>query len=176
VTGPPTDDPRPAGALDERDVVVLRELAKDPQRSARELTDILAEEHDIDVSHVTVSESIRTMREDGVFREAILPNEAYFRFAFFEFKLDPGGFEEGWRDAMAYVRDDEHTLFYFLADGEYQWKLMMFPDGETHSRWIHEFYKAHGDVVRNLRNSVVHNVLKFATDPAVFEELLADEE
>jgi len=172
LTEPPMDDARPSHELTERDTVILRELAKDPQRSARELCDILEAEHGIDVSHVTVSESIRTMREAGVFREAILPNEEYYSFAFLEFKFDPGNFEEGWRAAMEHIRNDEHTLFYFLSDGEYQWKaVMMFPDGETHSRWIHEFYKDHGDVIQSLRNSVIHNVLKFHTDPGTFEEL-----
>jgi DNA-binding Lrp family transcriptional regulator len=169
------DDTRPDRALSERDIVILRVLSKDPQRSARELRDILDEEHDIDVSHVTVSESIRTMREDGVFREAILPNEEYYSFAFLEFKFDPGNFSEGWRDAMQHIRQDEHTLFYFLSDGEYQWKsVMMFPDGETHSRWIHEFYKDHGDVVQSVRNSVIHNVLKFDTAPEIYEQLPDD--
>ncbi|WP_225334588.1 Lrp/AsnC family transcriptional regulator [Halomicrobium urmianum] len=156
----------------ERDVIILRELSEDPQLSSRELADILEREHDISVSHVTVSESIRKMRQEGVFREAIVPNEAYFNFALFEFKFNPEQFEEGWRDAMETIRDDRHTLFYFLSDGEYQWKsVMMFPTREAESRWIHDFYKNHGDVIQNVRNSVVHNVLKFHTDPEIFTEL-----
>jgi DNA-binding Lrp family transcriptional regulator len=172
---PQDDDTPPDRVLTERDTAILRELSKDPQRSARELRDILEEDHGIDVSHVTVSESIRTMREDGVFREAILPNEEYYSFAFLEFKFDPTHFEQGWRDAMEHIRDDEHTLFYFLSDGEYQWKaVMMFPDAETHSRWIHEFYKDHGDVIQELRNSVIHNVLEFRSAPQVFDHLSED--
>jgi enoyl-CoA hydratase/carnithine racemase len=54
-----------------RDVYVLRELSRDPQLSSRDLARILEEKYDIDVSHVTVSESIRGMREHGVFREAV---------------------------------------------------------------------------------------------------------
>jgi hypothetical protein len=61
---------------------------------------------------------------------------------------------------------------YFLSDGEYQWKsVMMFPDRQTESKWIHDFYKEHGHVVHNIRNSVVHNVLKFRTDPEILETL-----
>ena len=37
--------------------------------------------------------------------------------------------------------------------------------------WIHEFYKHHGRAVDNLRNSIVHNVLKFRTDPEILEGL-----
>lgn len=158
--------------LGERDLAILHELAADPQLSMRDLADLLAENHDIDVSHVTVSKAIREMREAAVFREAILPNEAYYRFALFEFKLDPEHFRDGWRDAMTHIRNDPHTLFYFLSDGEYQWKaIMMFPDAESHSRWIHEFYKVHGNVVATVRNSVVHNILKFRTDPTLLTAL-----
>ena len=165
-------DNAPEWEFSRRDVVILRELARDPQVSSRELTDILAAEYDIDVSHVTISESIRRMREEGVFREAIIPNEEYFVFGLFEFKFDPEHFAEEWRAAMEYIRDSPNTLFYFLSDGEYQWKtVMMFPAREAESRWIHEFYKQHGTVVANIRNSVVTNVLKFGTDPELLESL-----
>jgi len=160
----------PNWTFKDRDLVILRELAKDPQASARDLRDILDEEYDIDVSHVTVSESIRKMREEGVFREAIVPNEEYYLFSMFEFKFNGEHFAEGWRAAMEHIRDDEHTLLFFLSDGEYQWKsVMMFPDREHESRWIHEFYKEHGKTVANIRNSVVTNVLKFQADPAIFD-------
>jgi len=156
----------------ERDVLVLRELSRDPQLSSRDLADILAEKYGIDVSHVTVSESIRGMREEGVFREAIIPNEEYFYFSLFEFKFNPENFESGWRPAMEFIRDSPNTLFYFLSDGEYQWKsVMMFPTRDAQSKWIHEFYKRHGEVVDNLRNSVMTNVLKFRTDPEILESL-----
>ncbi|MCY4732942.1 winged helix-turn-helix domain-containing protein, partial [Natronomonas gomsonensis] len=72
----PARDP-PEWEFKERDVLVLRELSRDPQLSSRDLADILETKHDIDVSHVTVSESIRAMREEGVVREAIIPNDAY---------------------------------------------------------------------------------------------------
>ncbi|MFW6447908.1 MAG: winged helix-turn-helix domain-containing protein [Halobacteriota archaeon] len=156
-----------------RDVAILTELAHDPQLSSRELMEILERDYDIDVSHVTVSESIRGMRDAGVFREAIIPNEEYYIFALFEFKFNPASFAEGWRSAMEYIRNDENTLFFFLADGEYQWKtVMMFRDRAEVSKWIHAFYKEHGEVVANIRNSAVHNVLKFRTDPRIFEDLL----
>jgi DNA-binding Lrp family transcriptional regulator len=166
---------KPDWSFKRRDIVVLRELARDPQLSARELTDVLEREYDIDVSHVTVSKSIRKMREAGVFRETIIPNEAYFTFALFEFKFNPEHFAEEWRAAMEYIRDHENTLFYFLSDGEYQWKsVMMFTDHDDEARWIHEFYKRHGKVVSNLRNSTMINVLKFATDPELFEHLFEE--
>jgi len=156
----------------ERDVLVLRELSRDPQLSSRDLARLLDEKYGIDVSHVTVSESIREMREEGVFREAIMPNEEYFRFALFEFRFDPEHFADHWRDAMEAIRGSPNTLFYFLSDGEYQWKaVMMFPSRTAESKWIHEFYKAHGQVVDNIRNSVIHNVLKFRTDPELLESL-----
>jgi len=160
----------PDWEFNERDVLVLRELSRDPQLSSRDLARILDEKYGIDVSHVTVSESIRGMREEGVFREAIIPNEEYFYFALFEFKFNPEHFDSGWRSAMEFIRDSPNTLFYFLSDGEYQWKsVMMFATRDAQSRWIHEFYKRHGDVIHNLRNSVMTNVLKFRTDPEILE-------
>jgi len=166
-----SDDP-PDWEFKSRDVLILRELSRDPQLSSRDLARILERDHGIEVSHVTVSESIRGMREEGVFREAIIPNEEYFIFGMFEFKLNPEHFAEGWHDAMEYIRDSPHTLMYFLSDGAYQWKsVMMFPSRTEESKWIHEFYKEHGDVVQNIRNSVVHNVLKFRTDPDILQTL-----
>ncbi|WP_331235520.1 winged helix-turn-helix domain-containing protein [Natronorarus salvus] len=164
--------PIPDWEFKERDVIILKELTRDPQLSSRDLREILAEEHGIEVSHVTISESIRKMRRDGVFREAIIPNEEYLLFSLFEFQFDPEHFAESWRVAMEEIRADEHTFMYFLSDGEYQWKtIMMFENREQESRWIHEFYKEHGRLVNNLRNSVVTNVLKFGTDPELFDSL-----
>ncbi|WP_336037066.1 winged helix-turn-helix domain-containing protein [Halobacterium yunchengense] len=165
----------PSWTFKERDVVILQELAEDPQRSSRDLAEILERDYGIDVSHVTVSESIRKMREDDVFREAIVPNEEYFMFSLLEFKFNPEYFADEWRAAMEYIRDSRHTLFYFLSDGEYQWKsVMMFRGRRQESKWIHDFYKHHGRVVSNVRNSVVHNVLKFRTDPELLGELADD--
>ena len=154
----------------ERDIKILRELSKEPQISSRELSATLNEKYDIDISHVTVSKAIRNMRSSGVFREAIMPNEEFFNFALFEFKFDPRNFDEEWEAAMEYIMDDPHTLMYFISNGEYQWKtIMMFQSREAESQWIHDFYKHHGTVVSNVRNSVVHNLLKFQTDPEIFE-------
>jgi DNA-binding Lrp family transcriptional regulator len=162
----------PEWEFKERDVYILRELSNDPQISSRELARILEEKHGIDVSHVTVSESIRGMREKGVFREAIIPNGAYFIFGMFEFKLNPEHFDETWRDALEAIRGSPNTLFMFLSDGEYQWKsIMMFTNRRAESKWIHDFYKEHGKSVQNIRNSVVHNVLKFRTDTEMLESL-----
>lgn len=157
----------------ERDVYILRELTEDPQRSARDIANILNRDYDIEISHVTVSKAIRDMRESGVFREAIIPNESYFRFALLEFKFFPPAFKDGWRDALEFIRSDPNTLAYFLSDGDYQWKVvMMFPNLEAESRWLHEFYKAFGDFVLNVRFSVMTNILKFGTNPRLFDDLL----
>ena len=48
------DDPE--WEFKKRDVLVLRELSRDPQLSSRDLARILEEKYGIDVSHVTVSE------------------------------------------------------------------------------------------------------------------------
>ena len=162
----------PAHDFKERDIYILRELAKDPSISSRDLAEILEADYDIDVSYVTVNESIRNMRGSGVFREAIIPNEEYFVFELFEFKFNPEYFAEEWRGTMEHIRDDEHTLLYFLSDGEYQWKtIMLFPTREHGERWLHEFYKDHGKTVLNVRTSVMTNVLEFGASPELFDNL-----
>ncbi len=162
----------PDWEFERRDICILKELSQDPQLSSRKLADRLADKYDIDVSHVTVSESVREMREQGVFRDAILINETYFNFTLFEFQFDPTHFADRWREAMEYIRDSKHTLFYSLSTGTYQWKaIMLFSSREEESRWLHEFYKKHGEVVNNVRNHSLHNVLKFRTDPELLNHL-----
>ncbi len=162
----------PTWEFTRRDICILKELSQDPQLSSRKLATRLAENYGIEVSHVTVSESVKEMRERGVFRDAILVNEAYFRFSLLEFKFNPEHFADHWRAAMEYIRDDEHTLFYSLSNGEYQWKaIMMFISLEDESRWLHEFYKHHGKVVSNIRTTSLHNVIKFRTDPELLDHL-----
>ncbi|TKX42823.1 Lrp/AsnC family transcriptional regulator [Halorubrum sp. ARQ200] len=173
----PEKQPRPNWNLSERDTIILQELARDPQLTSRKLRDLLEAEHDIDVSHVTVSESIRRMREDGVFREALVPNEEQLFFSLFEFQFNPEGFDDNWRDALEHIQSSRHTFMYFLSDGDYQWKtIMMFKDREQESKWIHNFYKEYGELIANLRNSVVTNVLKFGTDPELFEVFQEDDD
>jgi DNA-binding Lrp family transcriptional regulator len=162
----------PNWEFDRRDICILKELARDPQLSSRKLAERLESEYNLEVSHVTVSESVREMRERGVFRDAILVNESYFNFSLLEFRFDPDHFADHWREAMNYIRDDERTLFYSLSNGEYQWKaIMLFTSLEAESRWLHEFYKEHGPVVDNIRTTSLHNVLKFRTDPELFDYL-----
>lgn len=173
----PEKQPTADRNLSERDTIILQELARDPQLTSRSLRDLLEEEHGIDVSHVTVSESIRRMRQEGVFREAVVPNEEHLFFSLFEFQFNPEGFGEHWEEALKHIRSSRHTFMYFLSDGEYQWKtIMMFKDREQESKWIHEFYKEYGNLISNLRNSVVTNVLKFGTDPELFEVFQEEEE
>jgi len=165
----------PTYELRNRDIAILRELARDPGVSSRELATILEAEYDIDISYVTVNKSVRRMREAGVFREAVIPNEGYFVFELLEFKFNPEYFEETWRDTMEHIRGSRHTLLYFLSDGEYQWKaIMMYSSREQAERWLHEFYKEHGKTVLNVRSSIMSNVLKFGADPDLFDELDED--
>lgn len=163
---------QPDWNIKDRDKYILGELSKDPTLSAKELRDRLEEKYGIDISRVTVSESIRQMREEDVFRETIFPNEKYLFFALFEYQFFPPNFSDQWYDALQYIQDDEHTVLFFLANGQYQWKsIMIFRDLEQQSKWVHEFYKEHGDLLLSLRNTVVTNMLKFSADPEVFQLL-----
>lgn len=159
--------------LKRRDRIILGEYSNDPTLSARELRDILEEDYGIDVSRVTVSESLREMRSRGIFRETIIPNEEHLFFSLFEYRFFPPGFQEGWENAMEYILDSDHTLLFWLADGTHQWKsIMIFRDREQESKWIHEFYKEHGPAFLDLQNTVVTNVLKFDTNSSIFKDML----
>src|SRR5690554_3493384 len=113
---------QPEWNFKERDKYILSELSNDPTLSAQEIRDRLKSKYGIETSRVTISESIRQMREEGVFREAVIPNEEYLFFSLFEYQFFPPNFDEEWRDALEFIRNDEHTLLFFLADGQYQWK------------------------------------------------------
>ena len=159
--------------LKQRDRIILGEYSNDPTLSARELRDILEKDHGISVSRVTVSESLRKMREEDLFREAVIPNEEYLFFSLFEYQFFPPNFNDNWREALEHIKQSDHTLLFWLSDGMYQWRsVMIFRNREQESRWIHEFYKSHGELVVNLNNSVVTNVLKFDTSPAIFQDML----
>lgn len=159
--------------LKKRDRIILGEYSNDPTLSARELRDILEEEYEIETSRVTVSESLRKMREDNVFREAVIPNEEYLFFSLFEYQFFPPNFDESWRGSLEHIQQSDHTLLFWLSDGSYQWKSMMiFRDREQESKWIHRFYTDHGNLLIDLRNTVVTNVMKFDTNSAIFENML----
>jgi len=167
-----SSDGSPDWEFKDRDIAILREVTRNPQVTSRELATILEEEYEISVSHTTVNESMRKMQEAGVFREAIIPNMSYFRVSLFEFKFHTWNFSDRWRDAFTAIRDDPNTLLYFLASGEYQWMtIMIFPNLETESRWVHELYKEYGDIIAEVRNRTIYSVAKFQTDPEVFESL-----
>lgn len=169
------DSSGPDWQLSRRDRIILAELSNDPTLSSADLREILEEEYAISASRVTISESIRQMREADVFREVIVPNEDYLLFSLFEYQFFPPNFEDNWRDAFEYIRDDEHTLMFYLADGTYWWhSVMMFADREEESRWLHEFYKDHGDLLIDLRTTVISRMLKFGTDPKVFQSVMKD--
>lgn len=67
-----------------RDQNGLGEDSNDSTLSARELRAI-PEEYGIDVSRVTVSESLREMHLKGIFQEAVISDEDYLFFSFFEY-------------------------------------------------------------------------------------------
>lgn len=154
----------------DRDIAILREMSRNPQVTSRELASILEEDYDISVSHTTVNDAMRKMREAGVFREVLIPHMSYVRVSLFEFKFNNENFADRWRDAFEALRSDPSTLFYVLAGGEYPWMtIMMFRNLEMESMWVHEFLKEFGDVIGDMRNRTIYSVAKFQTDPEVFE-------
>lgn len=96
---------------------------------------LLAVAQDIDGSHATGSESIRTIREQREFRSPIRPTEEDDGVGVLDIvytPFDPGTFEAGRRAAMKHNRDSESALGYVLPDVEYQQTaVLLVPDGEA---------------------------------------------
>ncbi|MFB6078874.1 MAG: helix-turn-helix domain-containing protein [Halarchaeum sp.] len=160
-----------------RDVVILKVRVEHPTVSTRELSSILDEEYDISLSHNRINEILRELSDAGAFRETILPAKEMFRHYLFRIAFHYPNFEDEWEECYWDLVDDPHVLLFFNADSDYHWQLItQFRSDEQMGRWIHEFFKTHGDLVSRFHNTQLHKVHKFQTDAAVFDDVLVETE
>lgn len=158
-----------------RDVVILKVRVAHPTASTRELSDILEAEYGISLSHNRINEILRELAGDGVFRETILPDQELFSHYLFRIAFHYPNFEEHWEECYWELVDDPHVLMFFNADSHYHWQLIaQFRRNDQMERWIHEFFKRHGELISQFHNTMLHNVHKFKTDAAVFDDLLRE--
>ena len=160
-----------------RDIVILKARVDYPTASTRELSGILESEYGISLSHNRVNEILRKMSEEEVFRETILPNREMFRHYLFRIGFNFPNFDEHWRECYDALMDDPHVLMFFTADSNYHWHaIAQFRTDERMERWVHDFFKTHGDLISEFHNTMLHSVHKFQTEAAVFDDLLRETE
>ena len=160
-----------------RDIVILKVRVANPTASTRELSEILEAEYDISLSHNRINEILRELAAEDVFSETILPDQSIFRHYLFRIAFFYPNFADCWEDCYWDLLEDPHVLMFFNADSHYPWQVIaQFRRDEQMERWIHEFFKEHGDLIAQFHNTRLHNVHKFQTDAAIFDDILAESE
>ena len=160
-----------------RDVVILKVRVANPTASTRELSDILEAEYDISLSHNRINEILREMADEGLFRETVVPDQSIFNHYLFRMSFHYPNFAAEWEECYWDLVDDPHVLMFFNADSEYHWQFItQFRTNGQMERWIHEFFKEHGDLISKFHNTGLHNVHKFQTDAAIFDDILNESE
>ena len=158
-----------------RDLTILKVRVANPTASTRELSSILDDQYGISLSHNRINEILRSMAEDDVFREAIIPNQRIFRYCLFRIAFNYENFGDHWEACYWDLVEDPHVLMFFNADSDYHWQLVMqFRTIDQMGQWIHEFFKTHGQLVSDFHNTMLHRVHKFHTDAAIFDDILKD--
>lgn len=167
--------PGPEADISPRDIAILKVRVDNPTASTRELSDILDDKYDIQLSHNRINEILREMAEDGIFRETILPDEQIFRHYLFRIAFHYPNFEDSWEDCYWDILEDPHVLMFFNADTTYHWQIIaQFRTDEQQQKWVHELFKAHGDLFDQFHTTMLHTVHKFQTEAAIFDEMLAE--
>jgi len=68
-------------------IVILKSRVANPTASTRELSEILEADYGIELSHNRISEILREMAEDGLYRETVIPDQSIFNH--YLFRLSP---------------------------------------------------------------------------------------
>ncbi|AHG02177.1 hypothetical protein HALLA_19960 (plasmid) [Halostagnicola larsenii XH-48] len=160
-----------------RDIVILKARVDNPTASTRKLSQVLESEYGITLSHNRINEILRTMSEEEIFRETILPNREIFRHYQFRIAFNFPNFEDNWRSCYEDLMNDPHILVFFTADSNYHWHcISQFRTNDQMERWVHEFFKTHGELISEFHNTMLHSVHKFQTEAAIFDDILAETE
>jgi len=160
-----------------RDIALLQARVANPTASSRELRDILNEEYDIDLSHNHVNTLLRQMESDDLFRRTVVPRRTLFQHYIFRIGLHYPNFADHWEDCHETLVNDPHVLMFFNADSKYRWQLIaQFRSNDQMDEWITEFFEEHGEVIDDFETVSIHNLHKFKTDAAIFDDMLVETE
>lgn len=160
-----------------RDLIILKVRVANPTVPIRKLKEILEETYGIELSHNRINEILHSMADEGIYRETILPDQTLFQHYLFRIAFHYPNFEENWRSCYQYLVDDPHVIIFFNADTQFQWHVIaQFRTDERMERWVHEFFKDHGDLIEQFHNTMLHTVHKFRTDAEIFDDILREDE
>jgi DNA-binding Lrp family transcriptional regulator len=163
--------------IDARDLILLQARISNPTASSRELSEILDEEYDISLSHNHVNTLLREMESEGLFRKTVVPRRTLFKHYVFRIAFHYPNFEDHWEDCYEALVDDPHVLMFFNADDKYRWQLItQFRSTDQMDEWVTDFFEAHGAVIDEFETTSVHNLHKFSTDAAIFDDLISETE
>lgn len=160
-----------------RDIALLRVRIANPTASSRELSDILKEEYDISLSHNHVNTLLREMEQEDLFRRTVVPRRTLFQHYLFRIGFHYPNFKEHWEDCHRTLVEDPHVLMFFNADSKYRWQLItQFRTTDQMDEWVTGFFEEHGEIIDEFETTSVHNLHKFKTDAAIFDDMLSETE
>ena len=160
-----------------RDLILLQARIANPTASSRELSEILKEEYGISLSHNHVNTLLREMETDGLFRKTVVPRRTLFKHYVFRIAFHYPNFRDHWEDCYDTLVEDPHVLMFFNADHKYRWQLItQFRSTEQMDEWVTSFFEDHGEVIDEFETTSVHNLHKFKTDAAIFDDLISETE
>jgi hypothetical protein len=159
----------PIITLDRVRLAILREKVRDPNVTLRSLSRILKEKYNITLSHTRIAEILKEMKDKGVMREVVMPNENYFIFAFMEISFSNQNFH-AWRNAYNYLLSSPNVIMLLATDGDYRWKILSaFRSFQEVTLWLHDFVEGHGSFIQDINLMIVYKILKFNFSPKLFE-------
>ena len=159
----------PILTLDRVRLALLKEKVRDPNVTLRGLSRILKEKYGITLSHTRIAEILKEMKDAGVMREVVMPNENYFIFAFMEMSFNNQNFK-GWRMAYNYLLSSPNVIMLLATDGDYRWKVLAaFRSFQEVTLWLHDFVEGHGSFIEDINLMIVYKILKFSFSPKLFE-------
>lgn len=160
-----------------RDIALLQARIANPTASSRKLSDILGEEYGISLSHNRVNSLLREMEEKDLFRKTVVPRRSIFQHYLFRIGFHYPNFEDHWKECHETLTNDPHVLMFFNADSKYRWQLItQFQTTKKMDRWVTDFLEKHGKLIDSFDTTSIHNLYKFQTDAAIFDEILSGTE
>jgi hypothetical protein len=160
-----------------RDIALLQARIANPTASSRKLSDILDEEYGISLSHNRVNSLLREMERKDLFRKTVVPRRTIFQHYLFRIGFHYPNFKDHWEECHETLVDDPHVLMFFNADSKYRWQLItQFQTTEKMDRWVTEFLEEHGEIIDSFDTTSIHNLHKFKTDAAIFDDILSGTE
>jgi hypothetical protein len=158
-----------------RDIALLQARIANPTASSRELSEILENEYDISLSHNRVNAVLREMEENDLFRKTVVPRRSLFQHYLFRIGFHYPNFKNHWRECHEDLVTDPHVLMFFNADSKYRWQLItQFRTTGKMDTWVNTFLEEHGEIIDQFDMTSLHNLHKFQTDAAIFDEMLSE--